>query len=104
MVVDRVPAICDNGGTPFKEKPMPYAIVLNKSDLTRETPKAWAFWDAGDVACGSVGAACSETVWFPKSLCTLTDLGPDLYQLVIPDWLARKTGLNNTKYDGIDKV
>ncbi len=83
---------------------MSYAIVLNKSDLTRETPRAWGFWEPGELACSSGGAAYSETVWFPKSQCTLQDHAPDTYRLVIPDWLARKTDLNNTKYDGIDKI
>ena len=83
---------------------MSYAIVLNKSDLTRETPKAWGFWESGDFACASVGAAYSETVWFPKSQCTLVNHGPGLCLLTIPDWLARKTGLNNTKYDGIERI
>ena len=83
---------------------MTYAIVLNKSDLTRETPKAWGFWESGGFAYSSAGAAYSETVWFPKSQCTLEDHAPDKYRLLLPDWLARKTGMNNTEYDGIDKI
>ncbi len=69
---------------------MTYAIVLNKSDLTRETPKAWGFWES-----------CA---WFPKSLCTLQDHAPDKYRLLAPDWLARKNGCANTKYDGIERI
>ncbi len=83
---------------------MPYAVILNKSDLTRETPRAWGFWEPEPTVHSTVGSVCSETVWFPKSQCTLQDHAPDTYRLVLPDWLARKTGLSNTKYDGIDKI
>jgi len=83
---------------------MSYSLVLKKSDLVRETQRAWGFWDGSDFACSSVGIARSETVWFPKSQCTIQDHAPDLYRLIIPDWLAKKTGLNYTGYEGIDYI
>ncbi len=83
---------------------MTYAIVLNKSDLARETPRAWGFWGDEPAVNTSQGSFCSETVWFPKSQCTLQDHSPDTYRLLAPDWLAKKNGCSNTKYDGIERI
>lgn len=81
---------------------MTYAIVLNKSDLTRDTPKAWGFWKSCAVACSP--HCCCATAWFPKSQCQLEDHAPDTYRLLAPDWLAKKNGCANTSFEGIDYV
>ena len=82
---------------------MSYAILLKKSDLVRETPRAWGFWEPETVH-SSAGAFACGTEWLPKSQCTLEDHSPDHFRLIMPDWLGKKLAWVNTSFDGIDRI
>jgi hypothetical protein len=52
--------------------------------LVAETDSAWGV---------SEGGFADETIWLPKSACSVEGKGQGMISLWVPDWLATKKGI-----------